>query len=428
MNWNDLDKLFRDKLRPRQASFDEQSWDAMEALLNKRERRRRWLRLLPLLPLLLLLAGGGYWYAYQGPLAGEGSAVRATSPSNANSAKRTQADSGGFSPAPLLTLRHSPKVAATPGAPGGDSSSSGSAGSPATASVNTVNGSYDGEPQSPAQSNRNQYTGVANPDKGRKSATNAESASVTVASAKKEAESRGLSKKPLKLTELAGGRINPEQADAWGDSLNVEEPAIPESFEVGLAGGAALRNAADPGNTSWSPAPLAGIYLRWHLGDQLFLNGELLYQYNPSPAYTATISQRSYGFGFEQVKTALSLTETHTLQLPVYLEYELLGAHGILGGLQGSYRLAARGALTTTRSSSLSSPSSNARSTWVAPKGLDPLQAGAMLGYRYDYSDQLRLQLRGTIQLTGSQPQETESATSPAGNTGIQLMLQYQLN
>jgi hypothetical protein len=442
MNFDDLDKLFRDKLSQRKATFDESSWAAMEEMLRKRERKRPrygWWFILPLL--LLLSAGGGYVVLNSGQLTGNSSATdQAQTPlAMADSQSRT-------GPAPEQNTTQNPLTTGiNTGIPGQLSPYSGQkqAGKSSAATTDPADRSSparkEPRPGGSASSGKSRDTRSSGASASNKTVKASQSHQPAVAGdlpnpiAVQENSQvlrrEQLRKLPTKLTLLKEQNSTPGEANTIIDSLKANSPDIHEPFEIGVAGGVQLTAQRSEGKlTDPSPGPALGAYARWHLGKGLFLNTELLYHYNRSPGYERSVTERIYGFGFEAKRTTVQLQEAHQLQVPIYLSYELLGSHGITGGVEGTWLATATGDLTKTRFSSLGRRETTTQTTQLRPEGMKTLQFNAMLGYRFDYSKRLRFQLRGVFGLDQARRDGFESSGTNYRNTAIQLMLQYQLN
>lgn len=442
MNFDDLDKLFRQKLSQRKAEFDESSWAAMEEMLKKRERKRPrygWWFILPLL--LLLSAGGGYVLLNSGQLTGNKATGQAQQPfAMADSQSVTkQAPKQHTRQNPLTTginLGIPGSYNPLPGqqrARGSSTANSNPAGHSSPAhkeppQAGSATATQGGTPNTSGSPERNKTVKASNSRQPALASSLSNPAAVQEGSPAFRREQ--LHKLPTKLNLLKAHDRTPGEASTIVDSLKASNPDIHEPFELGITGGVQVTARSTGGRlNNLSPGPVAGAYARWHLTGGLFANTALLYHYNRSPGYERAVTQRSYNFGFEAEETTLELQEAHQLQVPLYLDYEVLGSHGITGGVSGTWLVTATGEIMKTRSTSFGMKETTSRTSQLRPEGLKTLQFEAMAGYRFDYSDRLRFQLRGIYSLNQARQDQYESGSSGNyRNTSIQLMLQYQLN
>lgn len=436
MNYNEMDKLFRDRLRHKTANFDEQYWPAMEAILNKRKRRKRLLTSLLLLPALMLVLTGGYFY-FQGnnglfTVGKDEAEVEAQLPkqdtsgfSNDNTAAFTIPNRQPFSNNPLWsphpfdrkkgedqqTYQGKAAMSLMEGAKGGESVSSNSQTIKNPSSPDRIASNAETEEQNNRESQSD------DPRQNENKLSNKAQQIVL------------LHKLPLKVAKLPEIGKNSTLADTLpDDAIDDKELTIPRTFEMGITGGAQLTGQYQQGSfQNFSAEPVIGAYFRWYTINNLYLNAELLYYYVPAPDYRRTVTNEEYGFGYQATTTTLDLKTAHYLQLPVYLDYQLLGAHGITGGIKGSWLINATGKIITTRSTTLSRDESSSTTTHVYPDGINPLQFEAVLGYRFDYNERFRLQLRGLYGLEHVK-NEGYSPRNNYKNAGIQLLLQYRIH
>ncbi len=435
MKLNDIDKLFRDKLGHKRVDFDEQSWRDMEKLLNKRERRRRLFSWLFILPFLVALSAGGY-YAFQSTLfEGNGSTVKENKPvSSADTSPSDRLKNQQKAANPLERAEKSDQTAK----PTKDKSKP-------SERANDVEQLKNKPVQEKAQSSRPMAAETINDEPGKNNDGETTQDRTKVNSDNNQSQKAEKSSKEntqpaiagvVKLSKLPSipGKLNafslkPKEASLLEDSLNISDPSIPEPFEIGLAGGLQLsrKNAGDAFQ-NFSTQPVLGAYVRWHLFNNLYVNSELFYLYDPSPDYKRTVIRRTYDFGYKEEATTLDLESIHYLQVPVYLDYGIVGSHGITAGIKGKWLMNAKGQLTTTNSSSLTGEKSTAHKAWIRPEGLKSFQYEAILGYRYDYNNRLRFQLRGLFGLQPVKREKERSLGDNYHNSGIQLILQYQLN
>ena len=432
MNFNELDRLFRQKLGRRKAEFDESAWAEMEELLDKREGGRSRLGLLLILPLLLLLAGGGY-FALNGGL---GPADDRPKPKGSPVVKRGGPPEGNALSLPAWypldsiqrAAKHGPPANPTPEAgkkaaerPGNPGQARDTDANDQTIDKKAVLANPTTNQQSANQSEANSSDNPVVKEEAVPTPTNPLETSATKASLT-------LRKLPFKASALKPVTIDPPIANLTRDSLDALAD-IPEPFEWGLTGGA--RFAAGPNGQTFkkgSPEPTLGAYARWHLGGDWFLNAELLYRYNPRPNFEQSVTERTYGFGFDARTTRASLQETHYLELPLYVDYELMGAHGITAGIKGTWLATGSGEVTTRRFASFGDATAQSHEALLKPDGLKTWQIRAMLGYRFDYKEHWRLQVRGLWGPGRLQQRATEVGNAPEQRAAIQLMIQYQLN
>jgi hypothetical protein len=250
MNFDDLDKLFRQKLSQRKAEFDESSWAAMEEMLKKRERKRPrygWWFILPLL--LLLSAGGGYVLLNSGQLTGSKATDQAQQPlAMADSQSVTkQAPKQHTKQNPLTTginlgiprqLNPLPNQKRARGsAPTNTSPASRS--SPAqkeTQQAGSATGTQRGNPNTSDDPERNRTIKASNIRQ--PALAGNRSNSTIVQEGSQVLRQQQLRKLPIKLNLLKEQNRTPEEANTIVDSLKANPPDMHEPFEIGVTGGA----------------------------------------------------------------------------------------------------------------------------------------------------------------------------------------------
>lgn len=443
MNFEDLDKLFRNKLGQKRAEFDEGAWAEMEDILKKRRRGRRFTGWWTILPLLLVGSIGGYLVLEKDSILKKLAISQPKQTINAGKLqinKDSSNDGRGSPMSPLLTgaLMGQPKIDKQNRS--ADESSSNQSNSPSNstrgeetlpkhASSQDVSNTATAQNQA-RKSGYKQRVSKPNDPKRDKSQPQTEifDKAMEVAGVKESANQLTFAKLPTKDFQLERQALSPQEANTLVDSLKLN-PDIHETFAFGLSGGAQF--TSEPNGDAFSnlsAEPLVGGYVRWHLGADWFLNAEVLYHYDQSPAYQETVTQRSYNFGFKAKSTTVALDQIHYLELPVYLDYELFGSHGVIGGLKGSYLVTGTGTVTQKQFSSLDKGPTSSQNTQIQPNSLKTWQLQGVLGYRFDYNDQIRLQLRGVFGPGRVKQSASDASVAQDQNIGVQLLLQYQLN
>lgn len=442
MNFEDLDKLFRQKLSQKRAEFDEGAWSEMEEILNRRGRSRRPAGWWFVLPLLLVSVIGGYFVLEERPTLNNkatSQANQAITDTQHRSADGMANDDPASAVSPLLfvSIKDHPEVAKTNNA---NDLTNSSASNPSK--VGRSDHSSPSNSQSPnlsvqtnAQTNSGKTSNaqaVQKPDNHKRyqgqNQFDIPDRSLEVEGKKERSSQVALTKLPTIGARLKQQHLSPEEAQTLVDSLR-SEVDIRETFAYGITGGAQFTpNSGNNTFNSLSPEPLIGAYGRWHLGADWFLNAELLYHFDQSPDYQETVTDRDYQFGFEATSTTISLEQVHYLEFPVYVDYELFGSHGITGGVKGSWLITGSGKLTKKQFSSFGNQASSTENAQINPDDLKTWQVQGMLGYRFDYNDKLTLQLRGLFGPGQVKQSASDDGVAQNSNIGVQLMLQYQLN
>ena len=205
-------------------------------------------------------------------------------------------------------------------------------------------------------------------------------------------------------------------------------PMKGKSSYFGLSFGARIYADFDSRGTDGNRiSPTVGIRYSYMFHPKLSLNVSGMYTYRSSTGTGHTFTGTSYSFGAHQHNMAMSSSEVHQLDFPVYLRYQVVRGHFLYAGGYLDVVMASK----NTTQSATTAPYSNERETegveWGHMPGIRETDYGVVLGYDYRINENWQIGVRYQYGLTDWSDNQVFGSETYDRNQDVKILLEYRI-
>ncbi|MFK7808796.1 MAG: porin family protein [Saprospiraceae bacterium] len=165
----------------------------------------------------------------------------------------------------------------------------------------------------------------------------------------------------------------------------------------------------------------------YRLNSRWSANADLLYEFHgrnfafENGNNSLEVEYQTFGFGLDDKRLNVKVTQSHLLTLPVYAKYHI-GRHSLDLGVQVAYTLGLRGKIEEeTISENQIASTRQSKNSWIDSEQVSPFQFNVMMGYQFKISHRWSVGVRSVIvpSRLPRQGRNSEDAFNPLEELGL---------
>lgn len=413
---SNVDKLFRNSLKNKEYTFNEDSWESIESILDARTGKKFWYRRIGIAPTLLLLIAttSAIWYSQTfnndvsfqmeeeslKTIENEGFIKTQATNQNDRASNITVKDNTDIFSKKLISVSSKPKI-------------SKSINNNSFQRTEILIALMDRKPnlssfEAPFQTQISLInTKENNPVSENKNIVISPIEKIKYSNYETQDE----------FLEFAEVSTDPLDAKLIVNKRHALAPALGNTFNRGFS-----NNAGIFGHNILNSI---GLEYTYQLNEKMLIGSGLFYKSKSGNGLNHNYNEQQYGFGRTVTETEINVNSLHYIEIPLFIDFQFGHKHHVNAGASFGYLTGVRNRVGETKTETLEGTQTNFTTEWGMKEYFNSVDIGLKIGYEYEVTKNVKAGVNAQFGLLDATDNVKWQSSEKFNNQEVQFTLRY---